>query len=680
MELKLAPRRQSLPVPHTSSSQHLQSSHQEPSVTQSTHTVLHPPRQADSAAPPSPVQSRFSMCNQKPTAHSWAWSQQSPHSSTSTADQQASALSHPSSINNMAAGVAGGYNPSKTSHQSVEHQEHGSPSPSPHQAVPSVSITINGACVCQSPERQQAVLSQSHELEQQQPPGLNFLGRNQQQHQAGQALDHEASLAHLHQQPAALYGAQCNSLPTALLAAVLPASLSAHSRSPQVGSSGRAPHLQTSLARAESDATSREAVGAAAQVEGDAATSTALVKEGCAASAQHGHNMAGGSGNTAPAGAIDTAALQQEVSQLRQQVTCSDCVLDALCHAVRCPAQATCDAKWSIVCRCDCAVICCRMPTLLGYVYGVGWTYVVESVVCWLQLQELMLQMATQAGASERKPSRSVANSTSTLWPPSIAPDPHRQAACGNTTDPLDPAFLQRPFLQPHLGAETVQQAELSQQDVGQVQESSGDEDTAEPSSAFQVADHAALTAVPAAPSSSQPDSLPKHVNPHGGHVPTGDADVLQHQGMHMRRHHDASQPWGSSGKQPSRARQSMPTGQAALVGITCRPQQLRRSTVPDVPSRHASGAFEAATRDVAEQAGQQHTRGTATAGHLQGSAKPSSRLPAARSLSWSHQAADSPLLHQHSSGDAYIKRSSLTFSFSCFEQCTHTLCCNTST
>lgn len=94
--------------------------------------------------------------------------------------------------------------------------------------------------------------------------------------------------------------------------------------------------------------------------------------------------------------------------------------------------------------------------------------------------------------------------------------------------------------------------------------------------------------------------------------------------------HHDASQPWGHAAGQSS----SLPSG----------PVQHRRATVADLPAN--------------------------TLGTQPGSARQSSGLRAARSLSWSQQAAHTPLLHQHSSGkglshlpeDMYVSQESMLY------------------
>ena len=71
--------------------------------------------------------------------------------------------------------------------------------------------------------------------------------------------------------------------------------------------------------RAQSDATSRQAMGAVAQVEAAAAASCAGLGDSSTASAAIGQSSREGDA-ASPAGTIDTVALQQEVSQLRQQV------------------------------------------------------------------------------------------------------------------------------------------------------------------------------------------------------------------------------------------------------------------------------------------------------------------------------------------------------------------------
>lgn len=305
----------------------------------------------------SPGQSRFSICTQKPNLHRWAWSQQSPQDSSSTAAKTSAATAQSPqrpSIHATAAGVARVYNGPGTSSYDADQDQTGSPSHSKTQAAPSVSITINGSCVCQSPHRQQAALDQSCELEQQQEQqqssglhlncsvqqqqaaGWYHHGRDeqrgsqlepfdqslqQQQQQACQALDHEASLAHLHQQPTAVHGLHRN----IQVRTVPPGDPSADGQPDgsclPAQQMGRVGHLQTGLERAESDATSREATGAAAELEGDAAFSAATSGNSLDAAARQSSREAGASASMAgPADAIDTAALQQEVSQLRQQV------------------------------------------------------------------------------------------------------------------------------------------------------------------------------------------------------------------------------------------------------------------------------------------------------------------------------------------------------------------------
>lgn len=288
-----------------------------------------------------------------------------------------------------------------------------------------------------------------------------------------------------------------------------------------------------------------------------------------------------------------------------------------------------------------------------------------------------MLQMAAQAAVTERKSSRSVANSTSTLWPPYAAPDQPKEVASSPNTVPLHaPSASLLPF-QPEHAAERTRQAEGSmshmglQQDVRQEDNGNGIKG-AGPSSARPSANAAeAETAVSALSSSRQADDSRQHAKPSDSVVIDGERDSMQKPSQQLK-HHDASQPWGTSWKQPTVALQ-LPPGQSALSKVPSGLNQTRRSTVPDMLTKHSGAVASAAEADtdqseyqlrrstVAEVATEQpqHQRRRDSMADVpmadsrqQQGVRQSSRLQAARSLSWSHQPAESPQLHQRSSGN----------------------------
>lgn len=283
------------------------------------------------------------MYSQKPPTPSWAWSQDSPESrSTGTAQLAGAEPSsfHPRGIQDTASEIANIYSPTGRSMRGTGPEQMASPSHGSNHAAPAVSITINGSFVCHSPQRQQPAVQQASDVQvqQQQGAGLTLdhgssIDQQQRAHQlhyeqqwlsqdpqhqqpqASQALDHEASLAHLYQtQPVE---AQHSSQPIAMSDLKL-----TNSRSHAAQPSHRVGQLQAGMDRAQSDATSREAMGAAAQLESPGLSQMgARGSSDTAAATQQSRSEGSWSVTTAaPADTIDTAALQQEVSQLRQQV------------------------------------------------------------------------------------------------------------------------------------------------------------------------------------------------------------------------------------------------------------------------------------------------------------------------------------------------------------------------
>ena len=280
-----------------------------------------------------------------------------------------------------------------------------------------------------------------------------------------------------------------------------------------------------------------------------------------------------------------------------------------------------------------------------------------------LQLQELMLQMAAQAAASEREPSCSVANSTSTLWPPYAAPveaQPDQATAC-TTTMPLSaPSASLLPF-RPRSTAEEamprdwsasqqgVQQADIATRDI----ESEASQANAGGQSADAVHSFAQQTGNTGDAAQNCSDDAQSGSWQHDSdtHTSSIDSRNLQKPVLQLR-HHDASQPWGTTQNQPPR--NGLPA--ETQSGLSQMPwQQSRQNQTHSgqlgqgkVPSGH-----------------QQHRRATATDVLMEGSkqqqqdrAKQSGALHAARSLSWSHHAAESPLLH--SSGVSELPASNL--------------------
>ena len=283
-----------------------------------------------------------------------------------------------------------------------------------------------------------------------------------------------------------------------------------------------------------------------------------------------------------------------------------------------------------------------------------------------LQLQELMLQMAAQAAASERKPSCSVANSTSSLWPPYAAPDeaqPDQATACTDTAPLSAPSASLLPF-QPRSTAEEAMRRDCSTSqpgvqlaDIGArdseseaSQASAGGRSTdAVHSSAQQTGnsgDAAQNCSTDAQSGSWQHDS--------DTHTTSAESRNLQKPVLQLR-HHDASQPWATQNQPPRNGlpaalteRQSSPSqmllqqsgqkqphlGQLGLGKVPSGHQQHRRATVTDVPMEGSK--------------------------QQQGCARQSGALHAARSLSWSHQAVESPQLHLHSSGVSELPASNL--------------------
>ena len=255
---------------------------------------------------------------------------------------------------------------------------------------------------------------------------------------------------------------------------------------------------------------------------------------------------------------------------------------------------------------------------------------VVRTCTCVLQLQELMLQMAAQAAAHERKPDRSVANSTSTLWPLQ-APEqlqPQQASAVTSTTDSLfAPSASLLPYQPQHTaGAATPTSGNRSGQDSGpEARHISAVDQTAD-----DVQSSGQLSSNPAA-AATGPSHGPnaERLQQHAAEETNGanaDSASMHKSGLQLT-HHDASQPWGMAWKQPSLAPVKLPLGQSGLGKLPSGPHQHRRATASDVPLNGP--------------------------GPQQGSARPGNILHAARSLSWGNQTAETPQLHQHGSGTA---------------------------
>lgn len=301
----LAPRRQSLPVPHAPSSQLHATANEGGSVSCSPHCQSSSQTNLGNVRPYSPSQSRFSMYDQKPTSQSWVWSQ-GADGTACTAAQQSPQL-HFAYARPGLPGNATGHqtcdSPVAVQPEGVGYQLLGSPSQGPMHATPSVNITING--FCPSPPRQQvsaAMQSCDPDL-QQQPQTSSQAGLPQQQQVANHKLDHEASLAHLHQTSAPVLE------PVQSKASVPMPACNQADRTDCTGGAH-----QQGLSRAQSDAASTEAFGSAAQVELGAGHAAAWL-----AGPGSGAGATPSTANAAP-DVIDTAALQQEVRQLRQQV------------------------------------------------------------------------------------------------------------------------------------------------------------------------------------------------------------------------------------------------------------------------------------------------------------------------------------------------------------------------
>ena len=207
-----------------------------------------------------------------------------------------------------------------------------------------------------------------------------------------------------------------------------------------------------------------------------------------------------------------------------------------------------------------------------------------------------MLQMAANAAAPAASSRRTAETNTSTLWAPSA---PLLQ---GQTSSPALPSTaLDTQLEQQHWGeaSGTAAAEELSQQEVNRAQDSSCQ-------AAMELV-QAPAAADGAVASEGCQDS------------PEAEAPSITQQAQHAQ-HHDASQPWARAQTQPALPVVSVSADRPRL---SVRPEQRRRATAADAPVPAAV---------------QQHRQG--------------SGLNAARSLSWSHSAAeDQPLNSQRSSG-----------------------------
>ena len=267
----------------------------------------------------------------------------------------------------------------------------------------------------------------------------------------------------------------------------------------------------------------------------------------------------------------------------------------------------------------------------------------VKTCACVLQLQELMLQMAAQAAANDRKPTRSVANSTSTLWPLQAAQQlqPQQATAMASTTDLLfAPSASLLPYQPQHTAAEAADRTgDRPQQNMQQTSIAAQDsEPEARHASAVDqtidaVQSSGQLSLNPAA-AATRPSHVPQAEGlqqQSAGETNNADADsASMHKSGLQLTHHDASQPWGTSWKQPSLAPVELPLGQSGLGKLPSGPDQHRRATASDVPVNGPRPQ--------------------------QGSARPSNGLHIARSLSWGNQTAETPRLHQHQHGSGTAK------------------------
>lgn len=217
-----------------------------------------------------------------------------------------------------------------------------------------------------------------------------------------------------------------------------------------------------------------------------------------------------------------------------------------------------------------------------------------------------MLQMAANAAAPAASSRRTAETNTSTLWVPG-AP-----LLRGQTSSPALPTTALNAQLEQQHQREACDAAtaeEPSQQEVNQAQDSSCQSamDPVQTSAAYDDA---------SASESGQ-------VNQQAEMLST--AQQAQH-----AQHHDASQPWASAQTQPALPVVAVPADRLGL--------SRRRATAADVPAPAALW---------------QHRQG--------------SGLNTARSLSWSHAAAeDQPLNSQRSSGRPYVKPGGIACAANC--------------